>query len=130
MGFFLGIVFEKIILRKLKKIALKTKWEEDEIIVKSLHGMPILWFVLAGIYGAILHLPITPNLLSFFQKVLLVLIIFSATAVLAKIAVGFVNLYAVKAKGVLPSTTIFANLTKLFVFLKGDGRTCSSGSKL
>lgn len=118
-GLFLGIIFEKIILSKLKKIALKTKWEGDEIIINSLRGMTIFWFVLAGIYGAIPHLPLSSTLLNFLQKILLVIIIFSVTAVLARVAVGFVNLYAVKVKGILPSTTIFANLTKLFVFLIG-----------
>jgi len=38
-GLILGIIFEKIILRKLKKIALKTKWEGDEIVISSLRGM-------------------------------------------------------------------------------------------
>jgi small-conductance mechanosensitive channel len=118
-GLFLGIIFEKIVLKKLRKIALKTKWVGDEIIIKSLHGTTTLFFVLAGIYGAIFNLPLSANLSNFLQKVLLVVIIFSATLVLAKIAVGFVNLYAVKAKEILPSTTIFANLTRLLVFLIG-----------
>lgn len=118
-GLFLGIIFEKIILSKLKKIALKTKWEGDEIIINSLRGIPILWFVIAGIYGAILNIPMKPHFLILFQKILLVVAIFSVTLVVARIAVGFVNLYAVKMKGVLPSTTIFANLTKVLVFLIG-----------
>jgi small-conductance mechanosensitive channel len=52
-------------------------------------------------------------------KVLLVAVILSITWFVAKIAVGFVNLYARKAEGMIPGTTIFAALTKLVVLLVG-----------
>jgi len=43
----------------------------------------------------------------------------SATFVVSKIAVGFVRLYSGKAAGVLPSSTIFVNLTRTVVMLLG-----------
>jgi small-conductance mechanosensitive channel len=118
-GFIAGLIFEKIILIKLKGLAVKTKWEGDEIIILSLHGIIILWCVIAGICGALFNLPISPDILTLIRKILLVIVIFSGTLVLAKIAGGFVNLYAQKSKGVLPSTSIFVNLTKLLVFIIG-----------
>ncbi len=118
-GFLIGIIFEKVILNKLRKIAVKTKWEGDEIIVSALSRMTILWFVIAGIYGAANSIPMKPTHLGMLHKTLLVIIIFSATVVLARISVGFVNLYAARVKGILPSTSIFVNLTKLLVFLVG-----------
>jgi small-conductance mechanosensitive channel len=118
-GFIVGLIFEKIILAKLRKIAAKTRWEGDEIIIGGLRGITTLWFVIAGIYGAIHTIPISPTLLAIFKKVLLVSVILSVTIVLSKIAVGFVNLYSRKTEGVLPSTSIFANLTKLLILLLG-----------
>ena len=118
-GFLAGIIFEKIILKKLKMIAAKTEWDGYEIIISALSGMTILWFVTAGIYGATISLPMSRTLLSIFHKTLFVIIIFSATVVLQRIAVGFINLYANRVKGVLPQTSIFVNLTKLLVFLVG-----------
>jgi small-conductance mechanosensitive channel len=118
-GFIVGLVFEKIILTRLKKIAARTKWEGDEIIVGALRRVTTLWFVIAGIYGAIHTIPISPTLLVILRKVLLIGVIFSITLVLAKIAVGFVNLYSRKTEGVLPSTSIFANLTRLLILLIG-----------
>lgn len=118
-GFLIGIIFEKVIVKKLKSVALRTKWKGDEIIISSIQGVTTLWFVIAGIYVAILNIPINPAFLSLLQKILLVIIIFSGTLVLARIAAGFADSYANKVKGVLASTTIFLNLTKLLVFLIG-----------
>lgn len=118
-GFLIGIIFEKVIVKKLKSAALRTKWKGDEIIISSIQGVTTLWFVLAGIYVAILNIPIYPTLLSLLHKILLVIIIFSGTLVLARIAAGFADSYANKVKGVFASTTIFLNLIKLLVFLIG-----------
>jgi small-conductance mechanosensitive channel len=118
-GFLVGIVTEKFILAWLKRIAERTKWEGDEIIISSLRRITSFWFLIAGVYGAILSIPMSAAALGLAQKVLLVIAIFSVTVVLARLAVGFINLYARRAEGVLPSTTIFINLTKLLIFLIG-----------
>jgi small-conductance mechanosensitive channel len=118
-GFIVGIIFEKVILSRLKKFAAKTKWEGDEIIVGALKWMTTLWFVIAGIYAAVHTIHLHPTLLNILKKVLISGVILSVTLVASKIAVGFVNLYSKKTEGVLPSTSIFANLTKLLILLLG-----------
>ncbi|MFH1335369.1 MAG: mechanosensitive ion channel family protein [Candidatus Zixiibacteriota bacterium] len=118
-GFIVGIIFEKVILARLKKMAAKTKWEGDEIIVGALRRMTTLWFVIAGIYAAIHTIQVSPTLLNVLKKVLISGVILSVTIVASKIAVGFVNLYSKKTEGILPSTSIFTNLTKLLVLLIG-----------
>lgn len=118
-GLLLGIIFEKLILNKLKKIAAQTKWEGDDIVINSLAGWIIFWFVLAGIYLMMYNLPLKSDILNHLQKILIILYVISATIVLAKIAVGFVNLYMKNIREALPSVTIFTNLTKLIVFLIG-----------
>jgi small-conductance mechanosensitive channel len=118
-GFIVGIIFEKVILTRLKKITAKTKWEGDEIIIAALKRMTTLWFVIAGIYAAIYTVPVSPTLLNVLKKVLISGVILSVTLVASKIAVGFVNLYSRKTEGILPSTSIFATLTKLLVLLIG-----------
>jgi hypothetical protein len=71
-GLIIGIIVEKIILVKLKKFAARTKWEGDELIIAAIRGMAILWCSLAGIYGALLSLPLQPNILTIIQKIILV----------------------------------------------------------
>ena len=118
-GLVLGVIFEKIILKEIKKIACKTKWKGDEIIVHAIHKMPILWFFIAGLYGAVHSIEISPTILSIIHKVLLISVIFSVTVVLARVSIGYVNFYGEKVGGVFVSTSIFANLIKFLVFLLG-----------
>jgi small-conductance mechanosensitive channel len=119
LGFLIGFAFERFILTRLRRLAARTKWKVDEVVVNSLRGMTILWFSIAGLYAALLNIPMNPRMLQLIQKVLLVLVLATATIVLARISVGFVNLYGKRKKGVLPSTKLFASLTKLIVFVIG-----------
>lgn len=118
-GIILGIVFEKIILKRLRKMAEKTKWKGDEVLIKAVHGMTIFWFIIAGLYLAVLNLPIDPTISGHIEKALLVILIFSVTMFAAKLAAGFVDISTEKARGALPSTSILTNLTRILVFLIG-----------
>ena len=118
-GLVAGFIFEKIILAELKHLAKKTKWKGDIVIINSLRGMVIIWFLIAGMYGAILSISMSPSLLVHLKKVLLIIVILSATMVIAKMTAGFVNVYVQRDDVPLPSTSIFRNLTKLLVFLIG-----------
>lgn len=118
-GIILGIIFEKIILNKLEKIAQRTKWEGDDIIISSLRRWITFWFGLAGLHFAFLSLPLSQSVMIYVQKIILILYIFSATVVLANIGVGFVNMYSKRAQDVLPSTSLFVNLTRVIIFLIG-----------
>ncbi len=115
----IGIIFEKIILGKLQKIAKRTKWEGDDIIIASLRRWVTFWFGLAGLYTAITTTTISTTLINYLQKIILILYILSATIVLSSISVGFVNMYSKRAQDVLPSTSLFANLTKIIIFTIG-----------
>jgi small-conductance mechanosensitive channel len=119
-GLVVGFIFKKIILTKLKHLSKKTKWKGDDIIIDSLSGMVMMWLLIAGIYGAILNIPISPTLLIYLKKILLIIVIFSATMVMAKMAGGLASLYIQRDDIPLPSTTIFKNLAKLIVFLIGS----------
>lgn len=118
-GLLVGFVFEKIILAKLSKIAAKTKWRGDIIIINSLRGTVIIWLLIAGVYGAVLNIPMSPILLTHLKKILLVIIILSVTMSLGKMIAGFVNMYVQREDVPLPSTSIFRNLTKLLIFIIG-----------
>lgn len=117
-GLLVGIILEKIILVRLKKFAARTSWEGDELIIAAIRGIAILWCVIAGIYGALLNLPIVPNLMVIFQKILLVVIIISATVVIAKIAAALVTLHSKKTAN-LPSASLFVNMTRIVIIAIG-----------
>ena len=81
-GFLVGIVVEKLVLARLRRIAARTKWEWDEIVINSLRWMPTLWFVVVGVRMAVHKAPVSPSFVSNFDKAMVVLIIVSVTVIL------------------------------------------------
>jgi small-conductance mechanosensitive channel len=79
----------------------------------------LIWFGLIGIQAALLSLSLNSRWLNLLQKTLLVVGIFSVTIVIGRLAVDFVKYSAGRIEGVFPATSIFANLTRLLVFLLG-----------
>lgn len=115
----LGIFFEFIIRKKLEKIALKTKWEGDEIIIKSLKGFLFLTFLVIGIFIALVNLPLKEDIIKTIQKILIIISIVIVTIVVTKISVGFFGLYSSKIKGNVASVSILSNLIKFTLIIIG-----------
>jgi small-conductance mechanosensitive channel len=118
-GLILGVIFQKFVFARLKALARRTPWPGDDIIVNALNGIAAVWFATIGAYIAIQNLSLTTALSLYLHRILLVIIILSCTVALAKIAGGLVRLYTSKFHGVLPTTTLFANLTKVLIFIIG-----------
>ena len=112
-GCLAGVIFNKILFNKLKKLAARTKRSQNEIIIQSLRGIPAIWFIIAGIYGAVLSLPLNSVISQIVQKIITVIFIYSVTIVFARLAVGFFTLYSQR---ILPSASLLSNLVKLAVF--------------
>ncbi len=117
-GFILGFAIEKVVLRRVRRMAARTAWRYDEVIVSSLGGMIMLWFTLAGAYGALLGTPMSDKILDISLKALLVVAIFSVTIVAARLAVGFLGLYA-KSTDALPSSSILTNFARALILVGG-----------
>lgn len=114
-----GFVAERWLLRRLRLLARRTPWIADNLVVSALQGMMTLWFVLAGIYGAVLSLTLRPSVLALVEKILLALLLGSITLIIARLAVRFVELYSRRSEAALPLTSLFENLTRLLILLIG-----------
>jgi small-conductance mechanosensitive channel len=118
-GILLGIISEKLILGKLKKITEKTKSQVDDIIVSSLQKFITIWFSLAGIHFALLSLKLHSNIMNIIQKITVILYILTISIAVSNIAVALLNLQSRKIKDLIPSASIFANLTRTLIILIG-----------
>ncbi|HEY7161210.1 MAG TPA: mechanosensitive ion channel family protein [Acidobacteriota bacterium] len=118
-GLLLGFIAEKIILTKLSKFFKKTAWKGDEIIADALRSFVWFWFFLASAYGAVRTSEISIDERHIIQKILLIITILSITAFAAKLTGKLVRLYSSRSTGLLPSASIFSNLSKIFVLLIG-----------
>lgn len=112
-----GLVMERFVLRRLGVLTRHTSWEGDDIVIRSLKGLVFYSCLLAGIYGASLHLPITERAQEIAGKLILVAFLMLVTVLMMRLSAGFVLHYARKA--VLPSPSIFTNLAKVTAFSLG-----------
>jgi small-conductance mechanosensitive channel len=118
-GFLIALVIEKFIRPVLNRIAERTKWEGNALLIGSFHGMAYWWFGTAGVYAALNGLPIQHRYESFIDKGILIIYVLSVTVVLSRMLSGLVTLYGRKVGGILVSTSIFTHLTQVLVYIIG-----------
>ena len=107
-GVVVGFFFELVVCRWLIKVARRTKWSGDDVIIRSLRGWVVVLFTILGLQVALSFLPVSSVSLRTLYHILFVLAVFSISAILARMTAGFINLYGEKGKGLLPSASIFA----------------------
>jgi small-conductance mechanosensitive channel len=118
-GLFLGVIFEKIVLKKLRDIVRRTSWGGDTIFLDALRGMTLLWFALAGLYWALESAEWRPSYVRFIDTALLAIAIFSATVVAARILSALVDVYSKRVGGIFVRTTMVTILTQVIVYIVG-----------
>ncbi len=119
-GLLLGLIVEKIVLGHLRRVAVRTPSEIDDVVVASLRGMPLLWLFLAGLFAASDRLgDFAPHWLNLANRTLLVVFLLSLTLAAARLLSGLVAVLSSQSKGLLPSTSIFRNLATLLAVTVG-----------
>jgi len=118
-GIILGWVFKNIIHSRLKKVAMKSAWEGDDIILRSVEPQIILWFFLGSLSIAIKDIQIAEPLNLYSSKFLIIILIASITHAAAKMVVGLFELWSSKQSGGLPSTVMFTNFVWITVYIIG-----------
>lgn len=118
-GILTGFLIESLFKYKLLKMAKRSKFITDDIIVGAFKGMFLLWFSAAGAYFSLLWAFGDKSWMTQVLKIFIVITIAAVTIIVMRIATGIVKAYSKKAEGILPSTSIFANLTKLLVLVVG-----------
>ncbi|MHA2620629.1 MAG: mechanosensitive ion channel family protein [bacterium JZ-2024 1] len=119
VGYFLGLMLERVILVFLARLARRTHSAGDDIILASLRRFPLFVCTLAGMHFALQSVPLSPTASIYARKVFIALIILAATFVLSRMAVGFLNLALQRLPGGLAPTTIFATTTQIIIFVVG-----------
>jgi small-conductance mechanosensitive channel len=118
-GYLVGKIFQKFAARRLVELAKKSGWQDKDVIVAAVASVAGFWCTLLGIHTAVMTIPLRPDVSEYLRKLIMSGYIVSATFVLARIAVGYVHVHAVKVRGLLPSTTIFSNITRVAVYSLG-----------
>jgi small-conductance mechanosensitive channel len=102
-----GAIFGRFVLPKLIGVASRTKWEADDIILASLKRYFVLWFALAGFWGAIFTAPIPETVRKVLGTIWFLIAAFSVVFAFAQAGTDILTFYAKRRKGILPATTMF-----------------------
>jgi small-conductance mechanosensitive channel len=115
MGFVIGLVFEKILIKALHKIADATKWKWDDVLAKAVSNLFLASFIILGVWGGVVYAPITPQAESFIVNILSSLATLVATLFLARVAEGFITLGLARMNAGLGSTSLISKSAKLLI---------------
>jgi small-conductance mechanosensitive channel len=118
-GYTLGVLFERVVMNRLRSLAKRSSSQLDDILLEALKGVTTTGFALLGFYGAIVTLRESPELIHRLEQILMIVTVAYGTMVVARLAVSYVNFYATKVQGVLPSSSIFGNLTRAVIYVLG-----------
>ncbi len=115
----IGLAIRQTMKYLLKRWAERTETKIDDIIINAIKNPIIIWFLLAGIYGALTFVSIPSDILEYVEKGVLALIIFSITLTLANITSGLIKYYGTKLGVTLQVTGLGQFLAKAAIISIG-----------
>ena len=118
-GLVLGAVFESVIIRRVHKLAERTRFAWDDLLLESVRGVATLWFGAAGVYLALNLGDVDPGVVSTMQNVLMVLVIGSIVIAATRAVGGGVEMLSGRAGGAIKSPTLVVNLARISVGILG-----------
>ncbi len=114
-----GIFFKRIVIAYLAKLAARTKWKFDDVVIESVRGSIVLWALALGLYVALQTQDLPRGVTEVSSKALGVLVIFSVTVVLSNIGTGMIEYYKSVISGLASATSLLKNIIRVTVYSIG-----------
>jgi small-conductance mechanosensitive channel len=118
-GLLVGLVLRRTVLARLARAAERTRSNADDLVIAAVRGPMPLWGAMLGLYLGVQLAELPRALSDLAERALVVLLIVSITWALARVAADLVRLRAASAPGVMPSTNLITNLTRVVVLTLG-----------
>lgn len=120
-GVFIGIIFaayflRSFIFRYLLRLAKKTKWPWDEIVVKNLKGFILFWGFLLAIHLSLSLTELPSHIFSMVNKTLLILFILSLAISGSKLIIKIFDLYVIQKTETITKVTLFEIFVKILIY--------------
>lgn len=116
----LAFIIDQKGFQLLQDLTRRTEWEFDDLIVQSFDKVTILWPILGGIFIAVNMFPLPNSVEVVIIKGIIVVFLASATIVVYRLAINFIQLYTNRGEDSSPTiTSLFEVITKLVVFSLG-----------
>ena len=119
-GFWLsGFIIRRWVKSSLHKLALRTSWKWDDIVIEALSKVIVPWALLAGLYLAYHFLSIAPAIKEYFEKTLLILVIATATWIISKVCSEMIRVYLGRVQDESHSTSLLVSFTRWVIVIVG-----------
>ncbi len=116
---FFGWLFKKFIHGYLQKLAKRTAFKTDDLLLEAIERQIIIWLGLAAIYYITKTTdflqPYSTNLI----KIVILTLIVTITFAISKLLIGMIDVWSAKQARSLPSTKIFVNLVRAIILVIG-----------
>lgn len=118
-GLFLGLILDFYVLRKLWIFFKNRNRRAPEIILRNTRYWLLFWILLFAVILALPILKFSKTTEIAFRKSFTAVFIVTFTFVLSKFIAQLVDLSLERAKGVISSTSLISNLTRILIFTVG-----------
>ena len=118
-GLLLGILLEFLVVRRAHKLAERTRFKWDDLLIGSLRGVATTWAGAGGVYLALNVGTADPRLVSVVQSVLMVLVLGSVVIAGMRGVGGAVEMVSGRTGGAIKSPTLVVNLARIAVGVLG-----------
>ena len=118
-GLVVGIVLELVVIRRAHKLAERTRFKWDDLLIGSVRGVGTMLFGAGGVYLALNVGTVDPLLVNTIQNVLMVLVLGSVVIAAMRAVGGGVEMLSDRAGGAIKSPTLVLNLARIAVAVLG-----------
>ncbi|MBC8016096.1 MAG: mechanosensitive ion channel, partial [Sporomusaceae bacterium] len=115
----LAIMISKILFKRVGTLFQNLSGVYYVIMLNALKGMPAIWGIIIGSYSALHFIALNAYWMHILDNIFVIISIFSATVITARIISGVVKNYVWTAEGILPSASILGSLAEVSVYLLG-----------
>lgn len=114
-----GLFFRKVVIGYLARLAGRTKWKFDDVVIASVRSSVILWALALGLYIVIQTQGLSKEVAHLSSKALGVLVIFSVTVVVSNIGTEIIEYYKSVVTGLASATSLLKNIVRVTVYSIG-----------
>ena len=114
-----GLIIDRLIIRRVRSVSARNAWRGGEATARALAGMPALLGLIIGAWIAADGLDLSERAARYVDTTLRVAVIVVITIVAVRLAGSLTRLYTSRDDAVVPSSSIFVNIARIFVVLLG-----------
>jgi len=118
-GVLVGVLLERVVVERAHRMARRTHFKWDDLVVESVRTVPTVWLTCTGIYLALGVGTLDPQLVSTVVSVLTVVLIGSIAIAGMRATGGAVEMLSGRADGAIGSPTVVVNMARLAVGVLG-----------